>query len=66
MSRPKTERKITRLSVSLDDRDYQAVRDLAKAYDVSTAWVMRRAVAAYLASASVEGANDAGLRRKLP
>lgn len=66
MPRPKTERKITRLSVSLDDRDYQAVRELAKAYDVSTAWIMRRAVAAYLASANAEGANDAQARRKLP
>jgi predicted transcriptional regulator len=66
MPRPRTERKITRLSVSLDDRDYQAVRDLAKAYDVSTAWIMRRAVSAYLASASAEGANEAQARRRTP
>jgi len=66
MPRPKTNRKITRLSVSLDDRDYKAVRELAKAYDVSTAWVMRRAVAAYLASANVEGEKGAQARGQLP
>ena len=66
MPRPKTERKIARLSVTLDDRDYQAVRDLAKANDVSTAWVMRRAIAAYLASAHSEVVSDTQARRQLP
>lgn len=66
MARPKTARKITRLSVSLDDRDYKALRALAKKYDVSTAWLMRRAVSDYLAAARVENGSDAKERRSLP
>ncbi len=66
MPRPKTARKIARLSVSLDDRDYQALRELAKAHDVSTAWLMRRAVSEYLAAARSEQGNNAQGRRALP
>lgn len=66
MPRPKTARKIARLSVSLDDRDYQALRKLAKAHDVSTAWLMRRAVSDYLATAKAEENGGAARRRSLP
>lgn len=66
MPRPKTARKIARLSVSLDDRDYQALRALAKEHDVSTAWLMRRAVSDYLAAAQTDSGSDAKGRRSLP
>ena len=66
MPRPKTARKIARLSVSLDDRDYQALRKLAKAHDVSTAWLMRRAVSDYLAAANAEDSGEAIRKRSLP
>ena len=48
MGRPKTDRKIARISVSLDDRDYKALREIAETNDVSTAWLVRRAVADFL------------------
>lgn len=48
MGRPKTDRKVTRMSVSLDDRDYQALREIAETNDVSTAWLVRRAVSDFL------------------
>lgn len=48
MGRPKTDRKIMRMSVSLDDRDYQALRQIAETNDVSTAWLVRRAVSDFL------------------
>lgn len=66
MPRPTTARKIARLSVSLDDRDYQALRELAKAHDVSTAWLMRRAVSEYLAAARLKQGNNAQGRRTPP
>ena len=48
MGRPKTDRKVTRISISLDDRDYQALREIAEINDVSAAWLVRRAVADFL------------------
>jgi len=48
VGRPKTDRKITRISVSLDDRDYQALREIAESNDVSAAWLVRRAIANFL------------------
>ncbi|MBF9036821.1 ribbon-helix-helix protein, CopG family [Rhodobacterales bacterium HKCCE2091] len=48
MARPKSNRKITRVSITLDDRDYKALRALADQNDVSTAWMVRRAVADFL------------------
>lgn len=50
MGRPKSDRKITRISVSLDDRDYQDLRQIAASNDVSTAWLVRRAVSDFLKS----------------
>ena len=48
MGRPKSSKQIARVSVSFDSADYQALRNLAKLNDVSTAWLVRRAVAAFL------------------
>lgn len=50
MGRPKSDRKITRISVSLDDRDYKDLRQIAASNDVSTAWLVRRAVSEFLKS----------------
>ncbi len=48
MARPKLDKKVTRISVSLDDQDYQALREIAESNDVSAAWLVRRAVADFL------------------
>lgn len=48
MGRPRTDRKITRISVSLDDQDYQVLREIADRNDVSAAWIVRRAVSDFL------------------
>ena len=42
-------KKNTRISVSLDEGDYQALNQLAQTGDVSVAWVIRRALTDFLA-----------------
>ena len=48
MARPKKDRQPARLTVTLDEADYQRVCSLADKNDVSAAWVIRRAVHYYL------------------
>jgi Ribbon-helix-helix protein, copG family. len=48
MARPKKDRQPARLTVTLDENDYQRVCSLADQNDVSAAWVIRRAVHDYL------------------
>lgn len=48
MGRPRIDRKIARISVSLDDQDYQVLRVIADKNDVSAAWIVRRAVSDFL------------------
>ncbi len=48
MARPKKDRQPARLTVTLDESDYQRVCSLADQNDVSAAWVIRRAVHDYL------------------
>jgi hypothetical protein len=48
MARPKKDRQPARLTVTLDESDYQKVCSLAGENDVSAAWVIRRAVHDYL------------------
>lgn len=48
MARPKKDRQPARLTVTLDEVDYQRVCSLADKNDVSAAWVIRRAVHYYL------------------
>ncbi len=48
MPRPKTTKNPARLTVTLDEEDYQGVCGLAQQHDVSAAWVIRRAVHDYL------------------
>ncbi|MBA2125660.1 hypothetical protein DLM45_05405 [Hyphomicrobium methylovorum] len=44
MSRIASNPKTARLSVSLDEQTYRTICDIARADDVSVAWVIRRAV----------------------
>jgi len=44
MGRPRGNRKEARLSVSLDERDYEELCALAHQHDVSVAWMVRQAV----------------------
>lgn len=48
MARPKKDKQPARLTVTLDESDYQKVCTLADQNDVSAAWVIRRAVHDYL------------------
>lgn len=48
MGRPKTDKQPARLTVTLDERDYSEVCQIAEKNDVSAAWVIRRAVQQYL------------------
>jgi predicted transcriptional regulator len=48
MSRPKTSKQATRLTVTLDTEDYARICVLANQNDVSAAWVIRRAIENYL------------------
>jgi predicted transcriptional regulator len=48
MARPKSNRRTVRLSVTLDEDDYKVVRDMAESMDLSTAWMVRRAVTEFI------------------
>ena len=48
MARPKSNRRSVRLSVTLDEDDHKVVREMAEAMDLSTAWVVRRAVSEFI------------------
>lgn len=48
MARPKNNRRTVRLSVTLDEDDYKVVREMAEAMDISTAWMIRRAVSEFI------------------
>lgn len=48
MARPKSNRQRNRFSISLDAGEYQQIRQIAELNDVSTAWIVRRAVSKYL------------------
>jgi predicted transcriptional regulator len=55
MPRPRGDRKAVRLSVSLDPQTYAELRALARGSDVSTAWMMRRAVTELIARVKQPG-----------
>ena len=44
MGRPRQYKQTSRLSVSFEKADYDRVTALAEAHDVSTAWIIRKAV----------------------
>lgn len=48
MARPRLNRKVVRISVSLDEAMYSDVAVLAAGNDVSVAWLIRKAVAELL------------------
>lgn len=52
-------RKSTRLTVSLEEQDYDALADLAVARDVSLSWLIRQAVRQFIERAqSIDGKAD--------
>lgn len=55
MARPKSARRTVRLSVTLDEDDYKVVREMAEAMDLSTAWIVRRAVTEFIERHGKEG-----------
>lgn len=48
MGRPRQHKETARLSVSFSKVDYERLITIAEANDVSTAWIIRRAVSTYL------------------
>ena len=48
-------RKTTRLTVSLEEQDYDALAELAVARDVSLSWVIRQAVRQFIEQAHSGG-----------
>jgi predicted transcriptional regulator len=62
MARPRGNRKLARLTVSLDGQVFQHLRALAEAADVSIAWLARRAIEDLIESENQEP----GKVQKLP
>ena len=60
MARPKGQKHPVRLSVSLDERDHAAISRLAADMNLSTAWIVRRAVSEFVAR------HDDGAQSELP
>ncbi len=54
MARPKSQKRVVRLSVTLDESDHTTVKRIASQLDVSTAWVIRRAVTGFIEQYSEE------------
>ena len=48
MARPKGNRKVVRLSVTLDEQDHTEIQRLATELDLSTAWLIRRAISEFV------------------
>lgn len=48
MARPRENRKIARLTVTLDDQAHAVLATLARRQDVSVAWMIRRAVREFI------------------
>ncbi len=48
MPRPKSNKRVARLSVSLDQDDHATLKRMAEKLDLSTAWVVRRAVSEFI------------------
>ena len=45
-------RKATRLTVSLEEQDYRALDEIARARDASISWVIRQAIRQFIESSS--------------
>jgi hypothetical protein len=48
MARPRGQKHPVRLSVSLEEKDHAAISRLAADMNISTAWIVRRAVAEFV------------------
>lgn len=49
MARPKSDKNVVRLSVSLNKEDHVELTKLAEELDLSAAWVIRRAISDFIA-----------------
>jgi hypothetical protein len=58
MGRPRGNRYPIRLSVSIDPSDYDAIRKMAEELDLSSAWLVRRAVSDFVTRNCSDGLNE--------
>ena len=63
MGRPKSDKQLTRLTVTLDAERYAKICQLANQNDASAAWVIRRAIDSYLDSPQAARVTAAALKR---
>ncbi|WP_370688712.1 ribbon-helix-helix protein, CopG family [Roseomonas sp. GC11] len=63
MARPKGRRPDIRLSVSFDPKTHDVLGAMARANDATIAWVVRRAVADYVAQHQASAEPELPLRR---
>ncbi|MGK9231952.1 ribbon-helix-helix protein, CopG family [Inquilinus limosus] len=63
MARPRGQRQAVRLSVTLDERDHATIQRLAADLDLSTAWLVRRAISEFVARHGAELEPELPLRR---
>jgi hypothetical protein len=58
MGRPRGNRYPVRLSVSIDPSDYDAIRKMAEELDLSSAWLVRRAVSDFVTRNCRDGLSE--------
>ena len=66
MPRPKSDKRVVRLSVTLNEDDHAELCKLAGELDLSVAWVIRRAIADFVAAHSEEDAPELPLKKPGP
>ncbi|MAM13640.1 MAG: hypothetical protein CML23_24930 [Rhizobiaceae bacterium] len=66
MARPKGQKHPIRLSVSLDERDHAAISQLAADMNLSTAWIVRRAISEFVARHDDYAQSEFPLSRRVP
>ncbi len=62
MPRPKSKKQSVRLSVALDEADYAKLSKLGAELDLSAAWMIRRAVAEFVARHAGKNETELPLR----
>lgn len=63
MPRPRGKKHPARMSISLDAATYAELRALSREYDVSAAWVLRRAVEEFIERNGTAGSTELPLTR---
>lgn len=58
MGRPRGNRYPVRLSVSIDPSDYDAIKKMAEELDLSSAWLVRRAVSEFVTGNCRDGHSE--------